>query len=170
MEFRKLKKSIDRLDSKFNELSLLKDDPNILSCLNKNLKATLMESTEEATIYRFNNCMESMCEHLRDFLHIMWEVKDPLVSNARVIKTASEKNLITKDKKDQWERYLGFRNKLIHRHDKASAQILIKIIDSFIDDTRVLYKKISGKQYTRHTKQKFLYNFNLLKSKDLSLS
>jgi len=99
------------------------------------------DAIKESCIHRFETCFDSLWKHLKKYLQDKVGLSDLPNGPKPIFRLAGENKLI-----ENIETFFNYNNKRIatsHDYSEEKANETIDIIEDFITDTSILYKKIS---------------------------
>ncbi len=99
------------------------------------------DAIKESCIHRFETCFDSLWKHLKKYLQDKIGLSDLPNGPKPIFRLAGENNLI-----ENIESFFNYNNKRIatsHDYSEEKANETIEIIEDFIIDASIIYKKIS---------------------------
>ncbi|PID27815.1 MAG: nucleotidyltransferase [Candidatus Cloacimonadota bacterium] len=135
MNYNKFEKALRRLDERYQDyLKSFKRDE---------LLESDRESIKESCIQRFETCFDTLWKHLKKYLEEEVGIVEVPNGPNPIFRLALENYLI--DDYEVWYNYNRKRIGTSHDYSETKADESINILNEFIEDSIVLYEKLSGK-------------------------
>lgn len=136
IDYDKFKKALKHLELQYTNYETL--DPE--------LPELIQEAVVESVIQRFEICYDTLWKILKRYLRDELGIPDVPNSPRKILRLAAENELFVSPA-DCWMEYAQARVNTAHDYSLKKAQDALKLMHTFIADSRLLLKTMSGETW-----------------------